>query len=87
MAADRESTYTFGPLYDLLRKALPAYRTPSGRLNVPKLAKDLGADGMSREGVYKWLRANRLTPPNAKKLVDLGDGRLKIEQLHQFVFN
>lgn len=87
-----ESEFTMGSLYTLLKGKFPDYRTLNGRLDVPRLAARLS---MSHEGVYKWLRTNRLTPDNAKRLVELAnEGRRPLEgrawaslkEFHPFVF-
>lgn len=72
------------PLYRLLDLSFPQFRTKQGLLNVPELAE---AIKMSGEGVYKWIRADKLTPDGAKKLAALGKdaSTLKIEDLYPFV--
>lgn len=63
-----------GPLHAALVKVLPTFVkepfAPSPRINIPKLKV---AVGKSHEAVYQWLRANRVTPRNAKKLVELAN--------------
>jgi len=81
-ASQVESTFTFGPLYDLLKGRFPGHRTDTGRFDVPRFATDLG---MSNEGIYKWLRANKISPEGAKKVVALSRGRAKIEDFTKFV--
>ena len=76
------SGYTMGPLYDVLRKTFPDY-VDRGRLDVPEFAEALG---MSHEGVYKWLRANKLTPKNAKRLAEMSEGRATLKDFQKFVF-
>jgi hypothetical protein len=78
-----ESSFTFGPLYDLLRNRFPEHRTDTGRFDVPRFADDLK---MSNEGVYKWLRANKITPDGAKNVVAMSKGRATLEDFHKFVF-
>jgi IS30 family transposase len=60
------------PLYDALVAMLPAYvKEPfsaSPQLNIRKLHL---AIEMSHEAVYRWLRAKRINPRNAQKLLDL----------------
>lgn len=66
--------FTDGPLYKMLIQVLPIFvrdpfsATPS--LNVQELRD---AVGKSHEAVYKWLRKSRLTPDNAKHLVNLAN--------------
>jgi len=82
-AGQVESTFTFGPLYDLLKCKFPAYRTDTGRFDVPRFANDLQ---MSNEGIYKWLRANKISPEGVRKAVALSRGRAKIEDFTKFIF-
>lgn len=72
-----------GPLYDLLLEAFPAYRSHLGLLDVHALAKDLG---YSHEWLYQRLRADRLNPDHATKIVELSKGRLDLKDLLTFVF-
>lgn len=66
--------FTDGDLYKKLVEVLPTYvqdpfaAKPS--LNVQRLRD---AVGKSHEAVYKWLRSSRLTPANAKELVELAN--------------
>ncbi len=72
-----------GPLYGLLVRRLPKqYRFGTGYLNVSAIATDLG---VSREGCYKWLRLNRLSPGAAKRLIELSDGMLTVNQISKSV--
>lgn len=82
-AAQAESSFTFGPLYDLLKAKFPDYRTDTGRFDVPRFSTDLN---MSHEGVYKWLRKNKISPDGARKVVSLSRGRAEINDFTAFVF-
>ncbi len=75
--------YSFGPLYDLLMDRFPKHRSAQGVLDVPKLAKDIKR---SHEGVYKWLRENKITVDGAKRLVELSKDRVKYEEFLPFLF-
>jgi hypothetical protein len=59
-----------GTLYRTLVRFFPAFVdrpfADDARLNVSALAE---AIGVSSEGIYKWLRADRVTPKNAKTLI------------------
>lgn len=98
--ASESRAWTSGPLYKYLVQVLPAFVdnpfSADPALNVQKLRE---ATGRSHEGVYKWLRASKLTPAAAKKLIEvaisptnmdalhrLGRPIPKIEDLHGFVF-
>jgi len=67
-------TWSSGPLYKHLVAVLPAFVdnpfSDDPVLNVQKLRE---ATGRSHEGVYKWLRASRLTAAGAKKLVTVAN--------------
>lgn len=58
-----------GPLYELLLRKLPVCREGDGTLNIKRLHEGVG---MSHEGVYKWLRANRISPGGVEKVIELG---------------
>lgn len=75
---DRSSAAIRGPLYDTLTVTLPAFVGPDGSLDVNKLRQ---AVGMSKEGVYKWLRSNKLTPEAAKKVVGVAGSPDNVMQL------
>lgn len=71
------------PLYKLLDTTFTDFRTERGLFDVIKFAK---AIEMTAEGVYKWLRADKLSIDGAKRVVALSEGRLKLEDLTAFVF-
>lgn len=58
-----------GPLYALLLRKLPVCRDTDGTLNIKRLHEGVG---MSHEGVYKWLRANRISPGGVDKVIERG---------------
>ncbi|MBB5986006.1 hypothetical protein [Sphingobium lignivorans] len=53
------------PLHDFLVGVFPAYADEMGGLLIVKLAEDMG---MSREGVYKWMRSGRLSKAGVETL-------------------
>lgn len=67
-----ERAERFGPLYPFLSEIFPAHRTILGKLDVPRIGKELN---LSHEAVYKWLRkpagARALTPQNAERILEL----------------
>ena len=66
---------TFGELYALLERIFPKHRSSrDGVLDIPQLAEELE---MTPEGVYKWLRADKLPPKKARKLVEMANAGLK----------
>lgn len=74
--------FTAGPLYAALVKFLPTFvqdlHSEKPKLNVRRLHK---AVRKSHEGVYKWLRTDRLTPKNAEALVSLANEPSNLEVL------
>lgn len=56
------------PLYRALVDFLPFYLNKRGNLNVRALKDDVGR---SHETVYQWLRDNKLSPTNVKRLVEI----------------
>lgn len=63
--------HEFGDLYKLLDGMFPQYRSIRDQvLDVPRLASRLG---MTSEGVYKWLRADKLPTTKARKLVEIAN--------------
>ncbi len=61
-------TTTTTDLRDLLTRALPVFHHRGTSLNIDGLASNLG---MSRGGVYKWFKANRISPKGVRKILDL----------------
>jgi hypothetical protein len=74
--------YSLGKLYDFCAHKLPQMRTSKGILDVPAMAD---AMGLSREGVYKCFRSNRMTAGIAKKLIEISDGRIEPTEVIEFV--
>lgn len=65
---DENRPFTEKPLYKLLAKSFPRFSTRQDMFDVRALAAALT---MSAEGVYKWLRADRLSADGAARLLDL----------------
>jgi hypothetical protein len=76
--------YTLGKLYDFCAHKLPEMRTAKGILDVPAMAD---AMGLSREGVYKCFRSNRMTPGIARKLIEISNGRIEASEMIEFILN
>jgi hypothetical protein len=55
-------------LHKLLSDRLPQFRTKQRVFDVPGFA---AAIGMSAEGAYKWLRADKVSPEGARKIIEL----------------
>jgi hypothetical protein len=73
-------------LYETLLEKMPdRYQSQytEDTLNITALARDLK---MSREGVYKWFRANRISPRGATAICKLSRGRIVRDDLIPFVF-
>lgn len=75
------SMKSLGPLHDLLLEACPP--DEDGVKSIPILAVALG---MSPYGVYKWIRNTKVPPDKAVKIVDVGQGRVKLEDFHPYVY-
>lgn len=60
------------PLNQFLKRILPGYITPYQRLDVERLRADV-VPSRSHEAVYKWLRKSKLTPENARALIELAN--------------
>lgn len=73
-------TFLDGELYKLLLAKFPQYVVQ--QLSIHKLAEDMD---MSSEGVYKWVRVDRLTVAGARKLIAASKGGLTFEDLAPFV--
>lgn len=71
-----------GPMQDLLLKACPADPV-TGEVSLAILASYLR---LSRQTPYTWIAEGRFSPAIARKLVELSDGRITIEDTHRFVF-
>jgi hypothetical protein len=77
---------TVGKLNDFLFENLPKkYQSPSfeNTIHVALLADHLG---MSREGVYKWLRADKISTRGAAAICKLSRGRLTRQDFLPFLF-
>lgn len=66
--AQGRPTWPYEPLYTLLHGALPAFRLPSGILDVPTLADHLG---VTSESIYRWFRSGELAAGRARELLTL----------------
>ena len=42
--------------------------------------------GVSKWGVRKWINAQRVPPERVMDIVRIGEGRVKVEDFHKFVF-
>jgi hypothetical protein len=70
-----------GPLHDLLLTACPP--DEEGFKSIPILAAKLE---MTAYGIYKWIKASKLPPEQAMRIVEMSEGRTKIEDFHVFVY-
>lgn len=70
-----------GPLHDLLLRACP--RNSSGVVSIAVLAKALG---MTPQGVYKIIEADKITPERAMQIVEVSRGKVKLEDFHPYVY-
>lgn len=81
MSTHIRSLKPLGPLHDLLLKACPP--DAEGFKSIPILAVELK---MTAYGVYKWIKKGKLPPDAAKKVVDRSEGRVTLEEFHEFVY-
>lgn len=42
--------------------------------------------GVSKAVIWKWIKNGRLPPAQARKLVEVSEGRVSLDQLHRFVY-
>jgi len=77
-----QERWTHYPLYLSLVKCLPLYVdnpfSPLPVLNVKKLHTEMNK---SHEGVYKWLRAGKVSPRNAQAIVELANRQDNVDAL------
>mgnify|MGYP000981645335 CR=1 FL=1 len=73
-----------GPLYQMIKKALPKkFITTDGVIDMKLLAP---AVKTSMEGVYKWFRTNHVAPDKAMRLMKASLGKLKHRDFDKFVY-
>ena len=72
-------------LFKLLDTRITAkkFRAPRGGFSVGAYA---AAMGCSSEGLYKFLRSDKLSVDGAKKMIDASDGKITEQDLMPFVF-
>lgn len=72
-----------GDLYKLLVSRIDDCSTPRGQFSIGTFAKKMGA---TAEGLYKYLRSDRLTLDGAKKIIKASDGRITELDLVKYLF-
>jgi hypothetical protein len=85
MPTTNDKPFTELPLYRKLVSSFPTFRTSQQIFDVRGFAE---AIEMSPEGVYKWLRADRLSADGARKIMALAKTKkstLTREDLINFV--
>jgi hypothetical protein len=80
--AQAEIRFYRKPLYKLLATTFARFETGQGLFDVAGFA---AAIGMSHEGVYKWIRSDRISPIGARKVIELSAGVITKEQMLPFV--
>lgn len=68
-------------LHRLLLKATPKNR--HGRQTISHLASLLG---LTTNGVYMWIRKDRIEPQRVMQIVNLSEGRVSISDFSRYVF-
>ena len=81
MAHKPNSRIDLGPLQQILLKACPAGENCGGSIKTT-LAPALG---VSHQYVYRWIEEGRVPPKFVKKIVDLAEGRVSVEELLPYV--
>ncbi|NBC29878.1 MAG: hypothetical protein GVY29_07790 [Spirochaetes bacterium] len=70
------------PLYKLLIRAAP--EDENGVKRIRTLAQKIG---MSRYGVYKWIKTERIRPVRARQVVEASEGRVKLSEFDPWIYN
>lgn len=71
-----------GPLHALLINACPP-DPDSGTKSIPVLAEAMGLKSWT---IYKWIKAGRIPPRQAMRVVDLSHGAVSLSDMTPFVF-
>lgn len=82
MAAHTDPSTAINDLHRLLLVAVP--EDDKGQKTIVNLAKLLD---MSRSGVWKWIKAKRIPPDRATRIVDLSEGRVTLADFSRFVYD
>lgn len=83
MAHKPNSRIDLGPLHKILLKACPAGKNSPGSIKTT-LAPALG---VSHQYVYRWIEEGRVPSKFAKPLVEVGAGRVTLEELLPYVLS
>lgn len=77
------------PLRRLLMKACPPHPR-TGQKSVKYLASLLTSpekpDGLVDEAIYRWIRAGRIPPIQASRVVDVSKGRVTLTEFSPFIY-
>ncbi len=68
-------------LHKLLLRAVP--KNKLGNKTLTELAR---LTHLSKWGIRKWINNDKITPERAQQIVKLSEGRVKIEDFHQYVY-
>lgn len=69
------------PLTVLLLRAVPP--NDRGKKTLTELSRLIR---VSKQGVRKWIRQQKISPERALQIVAMSEGRVKIEEFHPFVY-
>lgn len=83
VADAREREKSLGPLYRMLKRAFPQYRTQYGQLSVIELAKVLK---IRDQTIYLWFQNEKISPKAVVDLVAMSNGTLTYSDFEKFVF-
>lgn len=77
------SNYKDAPagLHRLLLKAVP--ENEHGNKTLTELSRIIR---VSRQGIRKWIRKSKISPERAMQVVAISEGRVKIEDFHDYVY-
>jgi hypothetical protein len=81
MPAFKSPTEANDKLTKLMLKAVP--KNELGRKTLTHLAQLIG---VSKWGLRKWINAQKIPPERAMDIVRISEGRVKIEDFHEFVY-
>ena len=81
--ADTEEEKKYGELYQITCWGFPRYKGATGRLDVKRLAEDMG---ISYQMLYRYFRQDRIRVGSAKTLVNLSKGRLSLADFLEFLY-
>jgi len=68
-------------LHRLILVAVPP--NPEGAKTITHAAKCMG---INKATIWQWIKLDRIPPTRAREIVEMGQGRVSLDQLHRFVY-